>query len=101
MDASVSVELFVEILNRYVYYYDQQNEAVSINFEIKGFDLLDIGHHQVSQWAYRAHPFQSSDSSGNDVAGYTQSAFSKDVGLHPVKRIRRGSHRPKMISHWC
>jgi len=29
MDAAVSVELFVEILNRYVYYFDQQNEAVS------------------------------------------------------------------------
>ena len=30
MDTAVSVELFVEILNRYVYYFDQQNEAVSI-----------------------------------------------------------------------
>ena len=29
MDAAVSVELFVEILNRYVYYFDQENEAVS------------------------------------------------------------------------
>lgn len=29
MDTAVSVELFVEILNRYVYYYDRQNEAVS------------------------------------------------------------------------
>lgn len=29
MDTAVSVELFVEILNRYVYYFDQQNEAVS------------------------------------------------------------------------
>ena len=28
MDSAVSVELFVEILNRYVYYYDQQNEQV-------------------------------------------------------------------------
>jgi vacuolar protein sorting-associated protein 35 len=28
MDTAVSVELFVEILNRYVYYFDQQNEAV-------------------------------------------------------------------------
>lgn len=28
MDAGVSVELFVEILNRYVYYFDRQNEAV-------------------------------------------------------------------------
>jgi vacuolar protein sorting-associated protein 35 len=30
MDTAVSVELFVEILNRYVYYFDQQNEAVRI-----------------------------------------------------------------------
>ena len=29
MDSAVSVELFVEILNRYVYYFDQQNEQVS------------------------------------------------------------------------
>jgi len=28
MDAAVSVELFVEILNQYVYYFDQENEAV-------------------------------------------------------------------------
>ncbi|KAI9796259.1 MAG: Vacuolar protein sorting-associated protein 35 [Piccolia ochrophora] len=32
MDASVSVELFVEILNRYVYYFDQQNEAVTTKY---------------------------------------------------------------------
>jgi vacuolar protein sorting-associated protein 35 len=31
MDAAVSVELFVEILNRYVYYFDQENDAVSCN----------------------------------------------------------------------
>ena len=30
MDSAVSVELFVEILNRYVYYFDQQNEQVRI-----------------------------------------------------------------------
>lgn len=28
MDGAVSVELFVEILNRYVYYFDQENDAV-------------------------------------------------------------------------
>jgi vacuolar protein sorting-associated protein 35 len=32
MDAAVSVELFVEILNRYVYYFDQENDAVSYTF---------------------------------------------------------------------
>lgn len=31
MDTAVSVELFVEILNRYVYYYEQENEAVSVS----------------------------------------------------------------------
>lgn len=29
MDTATSIELFVEILNRYVYYFDRQNEAVS------------------------------------------------------------------------
>lgn len=38
MDTAVSVELFVEILNRYVYYFEQDNEAVSSS--------LDICHHQ-------------------------------------------------------
>ncbi|MCJ1350547.1 MAG: Vacuolar protein sorting-associated protein 35 [Icmadophila ericetorum] len=32
MDTAVSVELFVEILNQYVYYFDQGNEAVTIKY---------------------------------------------------------------------
>lgn len=28
MEQSTSIELFVEILDRYVYYFDQQNESV-------------------------------------------------------------------------
>lgn len=40
MDTSVSVELFVEILNRYVYYFDQQNETVSQG-ERNGGYLID------------------------------------------------------------
>lgn len=32
MDAAVSVELFVEILNQYVYYFDQENEAVTTKY---------------------------------------------------------------------
>lgn len=35
MDTAVSVELFVEILNRYVYYFDQQNETVSASYLAK------------------------------------------------------------------
>ncbi|KFX90930.1 hypothetical protein V490_06191 [Pseudogymnoascus sp. VKM F-3557] len=41
MDTAVSVELFVEILNRYVYYFDQQNEAVTIKY-ING--LIELIH---------------------------------------------------------
>lgn len=36
MDTAVSVELFVEILNRYVYYFDQENEAVSPHYDYLG-----------------------------------------------------------------
>ncbi|KAF7860736.1 hypothetical protein EAF04_008254 [Stromatinia cepivora] len=32
MDTAVSVELFVEILNRYVYYFEQDNEAVTTKY---------------------------------------------------------------------
>lgn len=38
MDTAVSVELFVEILNRYVYYFDQGNETVCVHPPL--FDLL-------------------------------------------------------------
>lgn len=35
MDTAVSVELFVEILNRYVYYFDQQNETASTSLSLR------------------------------------------------------------------
>lgn len=31
METATSIELFVEILDRYVYYFDQQNESVRLN----------------------------------------------------------------------
>jgi hypothetical protein len=30
METATSIELFVEILDRYVYYFDQKNESVSL-----------------------------------------------------------------------
>jgi vacuolar protein sorting-associated protein 35 len=30
METATSIELFVEILDRYVYYFDQQNESVRL-----------------------------------------------------------------------
>lgn len=51
MDTAVSVELFVEILNRYVYYYDQQNENVSV-FCLMTLGILNVaGYHKILEWA--------------------------------------------------
>lgn len=44
MDASVSVELFVEILGRYVYFYEQENEAVTVKY-ING--LVELVHSRM------------------------------------------------------
>lgn len=45
MDAAVSVELFVEILNQYVYYFDQENEAVTVKY-ING--LIELIHSNLA-----------------------------------------------------
>jgi vacuolar protein sorting-associated protein 35 len=45
MDAGVSVELFVEILNRYVYYFDQENEAVTTKY-LNG--LIELIHSNLN-----------------------------------------------------
>lgn len=61
MDSAVSVELFVEILNRYVYYYDQQNEQVrGVCLQIRN-PLICLGHHQIHQRFDRAYLFQYPD----------------------------------------
>ncbi|KAF8535556.1 vacuolar protein sorting-associated protein 35 [Trichophaea hybrida] len=45
MDQAVSVELFVEILNRYVYYFDRQNEAVTVKY-LNG--LIELIHSNLA-----------------------------------------------------
>lgn len=38
MDPSLQVQLFIEILNRYIYFYEKENEAVSGNpFSVASF----------------------------------------------------------------
>ena len=53
MDQAVSVELFVEILNRYVYYFDRQNEAVGFRAPtyilLRSLANLNPGHGKVPQ----------------------------------------------------
>ena len=51
MDTAVSVELFVEILNRYVYYFDQQNETVSLGANVyqNTANFFVLGDNKISQ----------------------------------------------------
>jgi len=35
METATSIELFVEILDRYVYYFDQKNESVCLPWEFQ------------------------------------------------------------------
>ncbi|PGH17796.1 hypothetical protein AJ79_00937 [Helicocarpus griseus UAMH5409] len=48
MDTAVSVELFVEILNRYVYYFDQGNDTVTTKY-LNGLIELIHSNLQTSQ----------------------------------------------------
>ena len=52
MDSAVSVELFVEILNRYLYYFDQQNEQVRSQAILHRRPTINIrpGHGQILEW---------------------------------------------------
>lgn len=41
MDPSLQVQLFIEILNRYIYFYEKENDAVSeIALSFYRFDTL-------------------------------------------------------------
>lgn len=41
MEQSLNVQLFVEILNRYLYYFDKQNEAVTLKYVNGLIDLIN------------------------------------------------------------
>lgn len=62
MDTAVSVELFVEILNRYVYYFDQQNETVSfLRMQFENCNILiTLGYNQILEWTHRTYSFEPS-----------------------------------------
>jgi len=51
MDSAVSLELFVEVLNQYVYYFDQHNEAVTVKFMNNLLELIqsNISNNEDSQ----------------------------------------------------
>jgi hypothetical protein len=94
MDTAVSVELFVEILNRYVYYFDQQNEAVSC-FRLtlhkcgQPADNHGLGYDEISQRPDRAHPFQFANRPGAQRrnSGESEEALSANAGIYQVEGV--------------
>lgn len=49
MDAAVSVELFVEILNRYLYFFDRGNEKVTVKYITGLIDLIQRNLKSLSE----------------------------------------------------
>ena len=88
MDTAVSVELFVEILNRYVYYFDQQNEAVSYYTLLRKSplyaDACYAGDNQIPQRPNRAHSLESADRPGAERGkfGESKEALSEDPQVY-------------------
>ena len=97
MDTAVSVELFVEILNRYVYYFDQQNETVIPSRRCIWITLTTKGHYQVLERTYRAYSLQSADEPGELLAGESETPFPANFGLYYFERIRRCGDASKVI----
>ncbi len=88
MDTAVSVELFVEILNRYVYYFDQQNETVISPLLPKACSMLTwLGDNKIPKRPHRTHPFQPANEPGQHVVGEPEAAFPADAGLYPIEGV--------------
>lgn len=89
MDTAVSVELFVEILNRYVYYFDQQNETVSPiqphSTHSQQQNILTtplLGHNQIPQRPHRTHPLKSTNKPRELQLRSSQETFPTHTGLY-------------------
>ena len=93
MDTAVSVELFVEILNRYLYYYDQQNEQVGAPRSIAHSRLTRWpGYREVLERPDRAHSLEPSDQRRKLDAGKPSAALSAYLGGHRVAGVRGRRH---------
>lgn len=89
----MSIELFVEILDRYVYYFDQQNESVRrllfSNPMLKPLTHYQKGHDKVPQRPHRTHPFHHCrKSAGLGRPREQQAPLPAYAREHPQQAIR-------------
>ncbi|KAI9755500.1 MAG: Vacuolar protein sorting-associated protein 35 [Lichina confinis] len=79
MDAAVSIELFVEILNRYTYHFDQQNEAVTTKY-LNG--LIELIHSNLST-SQDSSSVENPKKHFERTLDYIRSRDYEGVVLHP------------------
>lgn len=91
MDPAVSIELFVEILNRYVYFFDQENEAVGKNNSVQANYFLTLscktGYDKVPQRSDRTDSLQPPKQRRNYVARKPKAAFPENTRLYRISRV--------------
>ncbi|KAI8366710.1 vacuolar protein sorting-associated protein 35 [Radiomyces spectabilis] len=94
MDAVTNVELFVEILNRYIYYFEKGNEAVTVKYLNGLIDLINTNLSNMDD--PDQHPITSSSSSlidhHEEVPDYVRRHF-RDTILYLQRR--REEHSTK------
>ncbi|KAI0111611.1 vacuolar protein sorting-associated protein 35 [Daldinia grandis] len=82
MEQATSIELFVEILDRYVYYFDQQNESVTTKY-ING--LIELIHSNLSTNQQDSASVESSRRHFKHTLDNIASRQYEGVILHPQK----------------
>ncbi|KAF9134373.1 Vacuolar protein sorting-associated protein 35 [Mortierella sp. 14UC] len=95
MDSVTNVELFVEILNRYIYYFEKQNEAVTVKY-LNG--LIELINNNLSNMENPdQHPPSSNSSSllENDpahISDYVMAHFRNTI-YHLERRKNSGDEK--------
>ncbi|KAI0852914.1 vacuolar protein sorting-associated protein 35 [Daldinia vernicosa] len=82
MEQATSIELFVEILDRYVYYFDQQNESVTTKY-ING--LIELIHSNLNTNQQDSASVESSRRHFKHTLDNIASRQYEGVILHPQK----------------
>ncbi|KAI1386892.1 vacuolar protein sorting-associated protein 35 [Hypoxylon trugodes] len=82
MEQATSIELFVEILDRYVYYFDQQNESVTTKY-ING--LIELIHSNLSTNQQDSASIESSKRHFKHTLDNIASRGYEGVVLYPQK----------------
>jgi len=106
METATSIELFVEILDRYVYYFDQKNESVCLilfsTTVLAPLLTFLLGHDQISQWSHRAHTLQlGRQSAGVGLSRCQQEALFADARDDQEQRVRGYRSQPEMRNGAC